>query len=560
MEITVPQVISDVTWRRNNRLSSSTGDYTACDGVVASSDISVLPGDVVRIYGFTSSSTACYVNEYNKGGFLRNNPLSNTGMNPSETNNLIAEFDEMNLVLTVQIKTTANLTTIRVCGCYNDIESMRVSMNMDLDYRSNEAIVLPEGTQIHLNKRYSGSENGFVDVTKGMFAAMIPVEGNVNYTLIVENLPKSILDTTDNTMYLTDESFIKIPVTICGSNYVPNMNGMDGAEFTNGGKTCTINFNTTTTSKYVAVNVTTNSNNVKIDNMSELNGIRMTLVKNSVLSDILLPEGSELLLNQRYSQSGNGLVNNAETDLRMFVTFIPLDHTSTQRYKLSIKNSPIALVSASSSTIYALDANKSNAAGVNGGNIPAMTEITLYNNNKSADIQFVVDPSRKYIVLSLLVTSQIGYVITEEDLKGYEIYIEKMDYIYDSTSDPCDLTNSITWQENTRLSSANGDYKTESGSYASSDIPCTMGDVITLYNVNNATNTSGYNYVIAYTNVGTMKGFVDMGASTLAAGYLDVVHVDNTTVKITILAESVNYIRVCGKCISPSTVEVLLNM
>jgi hypothetical protein len=344
-------------------------------------------------------------------------------------------------------------------------------MNMALDYRSNEAIVLPEGTQIHLNKRYSGSENGLVDVTRGMFAAMIPVEGNVNYTLIVENLPKSILDTTDNTMYLTDESFIKIPVTICGSSYIPNMNGMDGAEFTNGGKTCTINFNTTTTSKYVAVNVTTNSNNVKIDNMSELNGIRMTLVKNSVLSDIILPEGSELILNQRYSQSGNGLVNNAEADLRMFATFIPLDHTSTQRYKLSIKNSPIALVSASGSTIYVLDANKSNAAGVNGGNIPAMTEATLYNNNKSADIEFVVSPSGKYIALSLLVTSQTGYVITEEDLKGYEIYIEKMDYIYDSTSDPCDLTNSITWQENTRLSSANGDYKTESGSYASSDIP-----------------------------------------------------------------------------------------
>ena len=562
MEITVPQEISDITWRRNTRLSSSTGDYTACDGVVASSDITVLPGDVVRIYGFTSSSTACYVNEYKNEVFLRNNPLSNAGMNPSETNNLIAEFDEMNLVLTVQIKPTANITTIRVCGCYNVIESMRVSMNKDLNYTSNEAIVLPEGTQIYLNKRYSGSGNGLVDVTKGMFAAMIPVEGNVNYTLIVENLPKSILDTTDNTMYLTDESFIKIPVTICGSSYIPNMNGMDGAEFTNGGKSCTLNFNTTKTSKYVAVNVTTNSNNVKIDNMSELNGIRMTLVKNSVLSDIILPEGSELILNQRYSNSGGGLVNSTEPDLRMFATFIPLDHTATQRYKLSIKNSPIALVSASGSTIYALDVNKSNGTDVNGSNIPTMTEeeITLYNNNKSADIEFIVGPSRKYIALSLLVTSQTGYVITEEDLKGYEIYIEKMDYVFDPTSDPCDLTNSITWQENTRLSSSNGDYKTESGSYASSDIPCTIGDVVTLYNVNNATNTPGYNYVIGYTNDGTMKSFIDYRSATLATGYLDVLHVDSTTVRITILTSSITYIRVCSNRMSPSTVKVLLNM
>jgi hypothetical protein len=562
MDITVPKEITEeITWQEDTRLSSSTGGYTELEGIAASSDIAVVPGDVVRIYGFISGTTACYVNEYRNGSFVRNNALSNAGMNPSETNNLIAEFDTETLVLTVKIKPNANnIDMIRVCGCCINVESMRVAMNKILyNVSSTEPIVLPNGAQIYLNQRYSGSGNALVDATTGMFAVKIPAKSNTQYTLKIENLPKSILDTTDNTVYLTDASLMQIG-TVCGSNAIPNMN--TGVEFINGGTTCTFNFNTLVGTAYIAVSIKVNNTNTTIFNISQLNGIKISLEEQDVQNDIILPEGSELVLNQRYSRSGGGLVSSDDNDKRMFTVFIPLDHTSTQRYKLSIKNSPIALTSASGSVIYSLDANKTEAYDVNGSTIPNMTNgITLYNNNKSADIEFVLQPYRKYIVISLLVTSQIaGYVITEEDLKGYEISIEKLSSIYTPSSDPCDLTDSITWQSDTRLSSNDGSYKTQTGAYASSNIPCTFGDVVTIYNLDNPASAEGYNYVIGYNENDVLTGFINCGSSTLATGYLDVVHVDDTTIKITILMSSIKYIRVCGKCISPSTVEVLLNM
>ena len=282
MELSIPrEITSEVDWQENTRLSSSNGGYSEQKGIIASNDVIVAPGDIIRFYGFNTLGSYCYVNTYTNGNFATNSPISNAGLNPSETNDIIAEFDVSTNILTVQIKPNASIDIIRVCGSCLNSKAMRVTMNMDV------------------------------------------------YNTI------------------SDEP-------------------------------------------------------------------------------IVLPEGSELILNQRYSLSGGGMTSSSDADKAMFTVFIPLDHTSRQKYKLSIKNSPIDLTTATGSIIYSLYSDKTNGALVNGGVIPTMTDgATFYNNNRSVDIEFEVSENRKYIVLSLRVTLATGAVITETDLNGYIISIEK---------------------------------------------------------------------------------------------------------------------------------------
>ena len=86
----------------------------------------------------------------------------------------------------------------------------------------------------------------------------------------------------------------------------------------------------------------------------------------------------------------------------------------------------------------------------------------------------------------------------------------------------------VTWNKDKRLSSSSGNYSDLTGVYASSDISCTNGDIIKLYNVSKGTN---YNYVTANRTDGVIT--------------------------ITVLHDRVTYLRVCNNGgIDPSTVRI----
>lgn len=135
---------------------------------------------------------------------------------------------------------------------------------------------------------------------------------------------------------------------------------------------------------------------------------------------ISLPKGSELIMNQRYSYSGNGLVTDEVTP-PMFTAIIPV--MPNTNYVLKIKNSNIEIPSASGSVVYGIDSSKMPAQQINGGNIPSMTNgITLSEDKKSADITFTTAGNVSYIALSL--RARVSGTLTENDIKDYKIEIE----------------------------------------------------------------------------------------------------------------------------------------
>jgi hypothetical protein len=205
-------ITDTVTWTMDKRLSSA-GDADKDNvGAMASDYISVNPGDVINIYGISSlGARSFYINVYKDGTFVYNIPLSNENCNPTDHTYAYAEYDADTLHLTVQIKDVQTVNSIRVC-CVTS----RVKV-----YRNAEPnpIVLPEGSELHLNKRFSQSGGGLVD-TQGQFAVFIPIDGTKAYKLSISNLPNKYLNSNSTTLYKLDET--KTVGTIFNGGKSPN--------------------------------------------------------------------------------------------------------------------------------------------------------------------------------------------------------------------------------------------------------------------------------------------------------------------------------------------------
>lgn len=115
----------------------------------------------------------------------------------------------------------------------------------------------------------------------------------------------------------------------------------------------------------------------------------------------------------------------------------------------------------------------------------------------------------------------------------------------------------VTWNKDKRLSSSSGNYSDLTGAYASSDISCTNGDIIRLYNVSKGTN---YNYVTAYGT--SYLGFIELeyDGNTYSNDYVTANRTDGV-ITITVLHDRVTYLRVCNNGgIDPLTVRITKNM
>lgn len=143
------------------------------------------------------------------------------------------------------------------------------------------------------------------------------------------------------------------------------------------------------------------------------------VIKNKSIS---LPKGSELIMNQRYSYSGNDLVTDSTTP-SMFTVIIPAMPNTD--YVLKIKNSNIDITTASGSVVYGIDSNKMSAQYINGGSIPTMTTgITLSEDKKSADITFKTVSNVSYVALSLRALD--SGTLKESDIVDYVVELEQI--------------------------------------------------------------------------------------------------------------------------------------
>lgn len=293
---------------------------------------------------------------------------------------------------------------------------------------------------------------------------------------------------------------------------------------------------------------------VQIKDIKSINSIRICCVTSTVTvfrnaekvsNAIVLPEGTELYLNQRFSQSGGGL----QANQGVFAVMIPIDGSTPHTF--SVANLPNGNLNTTSTTLYTVDETRTVATGVNGVNYPCSmsTGITMSDDYKSAIINIPATASAHYLAFSFPIGSTRE--ITELDLAGIVITLDEP---YDGGKE---ITSEVTWRANSRLSSSSGDYSTLDGSYASTDISCSNGDVIRLYNVTQGTS---YNYVTAYSSV--YLGFIEVGYNDqeYSNAYTTATREDGV-LTINAIHDNVKYIRVCSKGgIDPSTVRITKNM
>lgn len=130
----------------------------------------------------------------------------------------------------------------------------------------------------------------------------------------------------------------------------------------------------------------------------------------------------EIYLNQRYSQSGGGLVSDAQS-VGMFAIIIPFATDGKTTHTLRFSNLKSSLVASNNNTLFLLNADKKSPTNVNGANgFAKMTEgVTISDNGATGEVEFVASTSRNYMVISLVVQST---ELTLDDIAGYVITLD----------------------------------------------------------------------------------------------------------------------------------------
>lgn len=240
-------ITDTVTWTMDKRLSSA-GDPDKDDvGTMASDFIAVNPGDVINIYGISSlAARSFYINFYKDETFVYNIPLNNTGYNPTDNGYAYAEYKSLTKHLTIQIKNMP-INSIRVCCVASTVEVYR---NAEAEgFEGLDPIVLPEGSELYINQRYSQSGGGLTtsDAT-GCFAVIMPIDASAIYTLSISNMPNTNLNTQGTTLYRLDANKACVG-NVNGSNHPCYMSS--GVTFGSDYKSAVIRFSTNAT-KYMA--------------------------------------------------------------------------------------------------------------------------------------------------------------------------------------------------------------------------------------------------------------------------------------------------------------------
>lgn len=169
--------------------------------------------------------------------------------------------------------------------------------------------------------------------------------------------------------------------------------------------------------------------NEKFATKSELNNLenRIEELENIIENGGYIPPAGplnlfdvgELYLNQRFTSSSSSIVS----AVGMFALIVPFEGDG-KKHTLKFRNLKTKF-GQPGSTLYTLDVNKTNPVIINGAaEFRNMTSgITMSDGNLSADVEFVVPTSAKYIAISFKVHDD-GTSIEKGYLDGYIITLE----------------------------------------------------------------------------------------------------------------------------------------
>lgn len=282
--------------------------------------------------------------------------------------------------------------------------------------------------------------------------------------------------------------------------------------------------------------------------LESIDGLSMLISDNDEMQEIIIPEGTELYLNQQFSESGGGLVDRTG----YFAAIIPVEPLTT--CTLSISGVPNGNLNTDTSTLYKLNEDKTFEGRINGSKyIPQMTSgVTFSSDYSSVEVVFKTTENTKYVAFSTSIES----TLTEEDLNGIVITLKNDEPII--LPEGSEITSEVTWQTDMRLSGTNGSYKVETGVVASSDIPVQPDDVIRVYGF---TEKGNYPYICAYTD-GTYNAYISLEIVDKSSNdHMEAAYdTEKNILTVTINSDAtINSIRIANNCTDTSVLRVSRN-
>ena len=322
-------------------------------------------------------------------------------------------------------------------------------------------ITLPEGSTYTLNVRESYTSKSTTSEV-GMLLCQIPCEPNTKYKLIINN--KIPLNTPSqggkySTIFGYDKNKTNAYI-LTGSVTLREMTS-EYITFENEKANATITFTTAEDVHFIMLSLVISDTDAITEN--DLNGVAISLKNNG---GIILPEGSELYIAQKYSGSSGALQDLAYT----IAVFIPLEYEANTTYKLKVENlpTPNLITDGTISTLYAIDASKTKLGNVTGSYYQLSNMTSNYITLNEDETSFVIKCTPVSGMTHLALTLRINYTetVTEDDLKGVVISLENESTVIVGPAvnivptlldtDLTNVYNGIGYKENARINSSGG--------------------------------------------------------------------------------------------------------
>lgn len=191
-----------------------------------------------------------------------------------------------------------------------------------------------------------------------------------------------------------------------------------------------------------------------------------TIINNNLPVMKALPEGSSVMINQRYSESQNGII-----DANGYASFvIPCAGDGVTQYMLQFSNTGLDLSDPRKSRQFLLDSEKNLMGSVNGSAFFSEMSGVAELSDGTIEMTFVPPSKTAYIVVCI--EEKSNAVITGLDINDYEILLKKNEIGWE-------IPDGTDYVINQRYSESNGGIIDAKG-YVSFIIPC-AGDGVTSY-------------------------------------------------------------------------------
>lgn len=351
---------------------------------------------------------------------------------------------------------------VLIASYWIDTTPIEIPANSYVDTRGvikERGISLPKGSELIMNQRYSYSGKGLVtdEITPLMFTAIIPVMPNTDYVLKIKNSNIEIPSASSSVVYGIDSS--KMPAQqINGSGNISSMT--TGITLSEDKKSADITFTTAGNVSYIALSLRALVSGTLKEGDIVNYVIELEESENNDQPGITMPEGTEVKVNTQFSESGGGF-----REMSGYCTYvIPVEPETS--YKFNIANIPADNLTEDSATMYELTADQVFNSRINGSKyIHSMTDTTISEDGTSAEVNFITTSNARYIAVSIIPGS-----VNPDDIR---ITLKAQG----------DITDTVTWTMDKRLSSVGDPDKDEVGAMVSDYISVNHGDVINIYGI-----------------------------------------------------------------------------